>query len=76
MTPTTAAAEKRGDSAAPPAFQAAGLLPGGIGPTRANDPTWCLVVGEKDDDLDDAKARVAESLLCVSDGVIGTRGVL
>lgn len=47
------------------------LLPAGIGPARAFDPTWCLVA-DPDDDL----VRVNESLLCLADGVIGTRGVL
>lgn len=35
------------------------------------DPTWCLVA-----DSDDERARVTESLLCLADGVVGTRGVL
>lgn len=35
------------------------------------DPTWCVVVETSEDML-----RVHESLLCLADGVIGTRGVL
>jgi trehalose/maltose hydrolase-like predicted phosphorylase len=34
------------------------------------DPTWCLVVGDGED-----RDRVIESLTCVANGVVGTRGV-
>ena len=55
---------------------------GGVGPrppppprsrprSRPFDPTWCLVA-----DTDEDMERVVESLLCLADGVIGTRGVL
>lgn len=54
----------------------AGRLPGGIGEVRPYDPAWCLVVGDEGSDLDAARAGAAESLLCLADGVIGTRGVL
>ncbi len=61
------------------------FLPGGLGPALAFDPSWCLVVGE--DPVHGAEpalrrartpdwSRVEQSLLCVADGVIGTRGVL
>jgi trehalose/maltose hydrolase-like predicted phosphorylase len=53
-----------------------GSLPGGLGPARIEDPTWCLVVGQVGVDLDGPSTRVAESLLCVADGAVGTRGVL
>ena len=45
-------------------------------PEKSTDPSWCLVIGDEGDDLDDARARAAESLLCLADGMIGTRGVL
>lgn len=48
-------------------------LPAGLGPARPVDPTWCVVV---DGNEDDGFSAVAESLLCLADGTIGTRGVL
>ena len=43
----------------------------GGSPSQDFDPTWCLIA-----DSDDERARVTESLLCLADGVVGTRGVL
>lgn len=45
-------------------------LPSALGPSRSFDPAWCLVA---DPDPDDA--RITESLFCLADGVVGTRGV-
>ena len=44
-----------------------------LGWSRPFDPSWCLSVQTERDDL---MTRVAETLLCVTDGLIGTRGVL
>jgi len=46
-------------------------LPGQIGTALPFDPAWCLVA-----DPDDDRSRVVESLLCLADGTIGSRGVL
>ena len=46
-------------------------LPGLLGTALPFDPAWCLVA-----DSDDDRSRVAESLLCLANGTIGSRGVL
>ncbi len=75
-----ATADARAEAPSPaPATHPTGMprtLPGGIGPARAEDPTWCLVLGDAATGLDDAAIGVAEALLCLADGAIGTRGVL